>query len=206
MHDTQIRTHESFVTYHVCQRCGFTMKDASAFLKPDAEKAQYDFHENTPENAGYVAMFEQFIDTVITPFIPPTRVLDFGCGPGPVLIHCLRKRGYDAVGYDPFYQPDKTVLAKRYPLIVSTEVFEHFNEPLKTIELLDSLLEKKGYLAVMTRLRPKDDRTFLDWWYRRDSTHVAFYTLEAFQHLAEQCRWRLVHTDASTYLLFQKLG
>ena len=182
------------------------MKDAAAFLAPDEEKVQYDLHENTSENLGYVAMFERFIDSVIAPFIPPTRVLDFGCGPGPVLIERLRRRGYDAVGYDPFYNPNQTRLNTRYPLVVATEVFEHFNTPLKSITLLDALLDVNGYLAIMTRLRPSEDKAFLDWWYRRDSTHVAFYTIEAFKQLAKQFHWRLVYSDESTYFLFQKQG
>ncbi|TVP95446.1 MAG: class I SAM-dependent methyltransferase [Acholeplasmatales bacterium] len=204
--DSQIRRGVTFVTYHVCLRCGFTMKDATAFPSPDEEKTQYDYHENTPDNTGYVAMFERFITHAIEPFVAPTRVLDYGSGPGPVLLDCLRRVGFDGVGYDPFYQPDTSVLKTRYPLIVSTEVFEHFHDPMATLEAIDRLLEVGGHLAVMTRLRPASDQAFLDWWYRRDSTHVAFYTMAAFDYIAKQFHWHLLHSDGQSCFTFQKQG
>jgi len=199
LNDPQIR-----VTYSVCKACGFTYKNRAHHLSLTEEKTQYDSHQNTMENEGYKTMFERFIEESITPYIKEGKALDFGSGPGPVLYELLKIKGFKASHYDPFYHKDFSVFDETYDLITSTEVFEHLNTPLKTLNHISALLEKGGMLAIMTSLRPKDDETFLKWWYRRDLTHVSFFTLKAIKALINPYPLRLIYTNEKNYFVFRK--
>ena len=53
-------------TYH-CKACEFIFKDEEAIISHDKELKVYQQHNNTEENLGYVAMFQDFIDKTITP-------------------------------------------------------------------------------------------------------------------------------------------
>ena len=202
--DSHIKNSFVYVIYHVCQSCGFTFKDSRFRVDPLKEKEQYDFHDNSFENPGYVEMFKRFIAAAIDPFITTGKVLEFGSGPGPVLGTLLKEKGFDVSLYDPFYEPNEAVFKEQYDLITSTEVFEHFFEPLKTLETLLKSLKKDGFLAVMTSFRVMSDEAFLTWWYRRDSTHVSFYTLEAFEEIEKRFNLERLYTNEKNYIVFKK--
>ena len=192
--DTQIKYQGSYVYYHVCETCGFTFKDHRFYPNSEEEKSQYDFHQNTFENIGYVNMFKRFIAQAIDPFIKKGKALDFGSGPGPVLATLLKEKGFDTEIYDPYYSPNKDVLSHKYDVITLTEVCEHFHSPISMFEQLISLLKKEGYLVIMTQFI-KDPKQFLSWWYRRDSTHVAFYTEQSFKYLAAKYNLDIVYNN-----------
>ncbi len=191
-------------TYDVCTHCKFTYKPQQYHLSREKEKAQYDHHVNTMENEGYVNMFKRFLDESVYPYIKSGKALDFGSGPGPVLYELLKMDGFKASHYDPYYHKDFSVFEHTYDLITSTEVFEHFSDPVKTLGHISALLEKGGILAVMTSLRPPSDEAFLKWWYRRDSTHISFFTLEAFEELIKPYPLKLIHTNNKNYFVFRK--
>lgn len=104
------------------------------------------------EDTGYVNMFLDFIQKTIDPFVfPPARILEFGSGPGPVLAELLQRKGFFVSLYDPYYAPSTEVLEKDYDMVTSTEVFEHLKDPQKEMELLQTLIQRGAYLAIMTR-------------------------------------------------------
>jgi SAM-dependent methyltransferase len=108
--------------------------------------------------------------------------LDYGSGPTPVLVELLRKAGWDATGYDPFFAPDAD-LSRPFNAVVSTETFEHFRQPREETGRVLRLLAPGGVLVVMTSLC--DAVTdWPRWHYARDETHVAFYSTRTFAHLA----------------------
>ncbi|NQU18321.1 MAG: class I SAM-dependent methyltransferase, partial [Candidatus Saganbacteria bacterium] len=96
----------------------------------------------------------------------------------------LRKEGFRTDIYDKYFSPEKVYTNKKYDLITATEVFEHLKDPVAILKLLKSHLNKNGVLAVMTLFHPKDIEQFKKWWYRRDSTHIAFYTPKTFEYMA----------------------
>ncbi len=199
LHDFEIQA-----TYHVCDECGFTRKRPADQPEKEEEKSLYDTHVNTFENKGYVNMFEQFLQVAVFPFKQGGSALDFGSGPGPVLYEMLLRYGYDAEHYDPFYRPDSNALQKRYDLITSTEVFEHLSDPLFETKRLSRMLKEGGVLSVMTSFRPKRDEDFLKWWYRRDKTHIGFFTPQAMKALVKNLPLNIVYTDREKYTVFQK--
>lgn len=192
------------VTYAVCDSCGFTYKPPKFHVEASKEKALYDNHQNTMENEGYVNMFKRFLNQGVYPFIDSGAALEYGSGPGPVLYELLKRAGFAVDHYDPFYHPNETVFSKTYDLITSTEVFEHFHDPQKEIKTLSAILNKGGYLAIMTSFRPLDDDAFLKWWYRRDKTHVSFYTLRALDLLARAHGLYRLSTNHKNIVTYRK--
>ncbi|MFH5882451.1 class I SAM-dependent methyltransferase [Liberiplasma polymorphum] len=202
--DHQLKISKQSVTYAVCPNCGFTKKTTAFFANAIEEKRQYDFHENSLDNLGYVNYLKAFINEAVTPFIQKGSALDFGAGPGPVLSYLLKDLGFEVSLYDPFYHPDKTVLNNHYDLITSTEVFEHFYNPLESIKEVVDCLKPNGLLVVMTSFKTMDDETFKTWWYRRDITHVSFYTEEAFEIIASKFNLRKIYTNHVNIIVFRK--
>ena len=192
------------VTHHVCDACGYTFKDPNDHPTRENEHALYKNHQNTMENTGYVNMFERFLAATVDPHISEGKALDFGSGPGPVLYELLKRRGFDAAHYDPYFNPDETVFDDTYTLITSTEVFEHLSDPVMEFGRLASMLKPGGYLVVMSSLRPKEDDAFLSWWYRRDQTHIGFFTEKAFDVLCNKTNLSFVYTNHKNYFLFKK--
>jgi SAM-dependent methyltransferase len=188
------------IFYH-CSNCNFSGLDSAFFLNPSEEKSRYDNHENNIENQGYVDMFERFIDFTISELSVRT-ILDYGSGPGPVLAELLSKKGYKVSTYDPFYAPKKFE-NESFDLITSTEVFEHFNNPLEEIKKLISLVKPNGYISVMTRFCPELDK-FKSWFYKDDDTHVSFYSPKTFEYIAKLFNLKIIKHDNFQYILLQK--
>ena len=168
-------------------------------------KKKYDQHNNSLENEGYVQMFEDFIDLSIVPYIQDIqRALEFGSGPTPVFAKLLERRGLEVDIYDLYYAPKKVYEHKMYDLITSTEVFEHLQKPLEILELLVKHTNNNGYIVLMTKFPPKDDKAFLAWWYRRDPTHISFFTPKSFEVMAKKVGLKVLKTINENIVVFQK--
>jgi hypothetical protein len=102
----------------------------------------------------------------------------------------LEERGYSVALYDPFFAPDRTVLARTYDFVVCTEAAEHFRRPREEFERLASLLKSGGVLGLMTEVL-KDDEALERWWYLRDPTHVSFYRMQTLSWLAHRFGWSM---------------
>jgi SAM-dependent methyltransferase len=182
--------------YHECAQCQWIALDPAYFLSPDEQKQRYLQHENTEENKGYVAMFEDFTKTCIQPFAKKgSRILDYGCGPEPVLAKLLSRQGYEVEAYDVFFKPDEAVLRQKYDVVVLTEVLEHLADPQEILKKLSGLLNPGGVIALMTLFHPHDPQSFGKWWYRRDKTHVTFYTVKTIEKMALVLGLNLLFTD-----------
>lgn len=180
------------------------MLDGSQVPSPEEQKARYATHQNTPDNAGYVAMFEAFLRDGVDPFVrSPARALDFGCGPLPpggipVLAGLLEVRGFETDFYDPFFSPETPWRERTYDLVTLTEVLEHVTDPLGILESLRGRLTGRGVIALTTLFHPEDKREFGEWWYRRDSTHVSFYSPATIRRLAQVLGLEVLHIDGKS--------
>ena len=192
--------------YYRCSGCGFISLDDRYILNEIDEKCKYDQHNNSLENEGYVQMFENFIDLSIAPYLKNIKTaLDFGSGPEPVFSKLLERRGLEVDIYDLYYAPQKVYEGKKYDLITSTEVFEHLSKPLETLELLVNHTKVNGYIALMTKFPPSDDKDFLAWWYRRDPTHISFFTPKSFEVMAEKFGLKVLTMLNDNIVVFQKM-
>ncbi len=168
--------------YHHCHQCDFSYLDPQFHLSPTKEKLRYDQHQNTSDNTKYTEIFKRFIETAIAPY-PVTRVLDYGCGPNPVLATMLKEHGYNSDIYDPYYFPTEPQ-AESYDLITSTEVFEHLRNPLETLNHILKLLKSNAYLTIMTKFLCPIDQ-FSSWRYKDDTTHISFYSPKTFSQISD---------------------
>ena len=181
---------------------------ANYFLPIEQEKERYLEHENSIKNEGYVAMFEAAIDHIKNACNNVHTVLDYGCGYEPVLKILLERHGYTADIYDENFFPDLN-LRKNYDLIISTETFEHFKHPGKELDRLTSLLSPTGYLAVMTQFYSFKNKTaskelFRDWYYKRDPTHIVFFSDQTFEWMANHYKLKIVFNNNKNFVILQK--
>lgn len=183
--------------YHYCNRCEYISKDSDCRVSVEQEFVIYDRHTNSIEDESYVAYFRNFINKTIVKYMPEGRKgLDFGSGPEPVLSELLKRDyGYDVDIYDKFYATEKIYEGKTYDLVTSTEVVEHMDNPIEYFKLFKSLLAKDGILAIMTQFHPKDDSKFEGWHYRRDESHISFYTPETISWIAKMVGLEVVFMD-----------
>ncbi|MCC5919167.1 MAG: class I SAM-dependent methyltransferase [Cyclobacteriaceae bacterium] len=189
-------------TYLSCDGCKAIVMKEECRLNSSEEKARYDAHHNNIDDPGYRQFTSPIWSWVMQHFNKSTVGLDYGCGPGPVISSILKNEGYDIKLYDPFYQDDKSIFKKKYDYVFSCEAFEHFNQPKAEIEKILPLIEKGGYLLIMTLLYHQGIK-FNNWFYRRDKTHVFIYSKETILFIAKQYQMDIIELS-DRFIVFQK--
>lgn len=196
--------HRSDRDFLRCGACALTFVPAGQHLPPDAERARYATHQNSPGDAGYRAFLDRLLAPLAARLPAGARGLDFGSGPGPTASIMLRERGFVMTDYDPYFAPDADALSAPYDFLVCTEVVEHLRRPAEVFQRLDALLAPGGLLGVMTGVL-EDDAAFPSWWYHKDPTHIAFYRAETLSFIARRFGWTLERPSRDV-ALFRKPG
>lgn len=186
--------------YLRCPQCQLVFVPEQYYLTCEQERAEYDLHQNSVEDAGY----RNFLSRLAVPLaerLQPTAIgLDFGCGPGPALAAMLEEQGFQVALYDIFYQPDTSVLDREYDFICATEVVEHLHAPGQVLAQLWGMLTRRGYLGIMTKL-VRDREAFASWHYKNDLTHVCFFSDQTWQWWARKNGASLERLGADVILL-----
>lgn len=193
--------HRSDRDFLRCGTCALTFVPESQHLSPEAERARYATHQNSPGDAGYRAFLDRLLAPLTARLPAGARGLDYGSGPGPTASVMMRERGYAMTDYDPFFAPDEPAPGATFDFLVCTEVAEHLRRPVEVFQRLDALLAPGGTLGVLTGVL-EDDAAFPSWWYHKDPTHIAFYRPETLAWLAARFRWTLERPsrDAALFL------
>jgi SAM-dependent methyltransferase len=195
--------------YQLCNLCGLIFVPPEFHIPAKSEIARYREHENNLDNKGYVEMFMKKI-MIVKKYCPQINTaLDFGCGYEPVLKALLEKEGIKTEVFDINFFPNFPK-NKTFDLVISTETFEHFKNPIKNIRQAASCVSPKGFLAVMTRFYPLKkeipcEENFSKWYYKRDPTHIAFYTSKTFEWLAREMDFKIIYNDQFDFVLLQNL-
>ena len=189
--------------YWLCSECNGISVPGDFHLTQQEEVKRYLEHENSLKNEGYVQMFQKKISILQNQFPNVKTALDYGCGYEPVLKSLLEKVGIKTDGYDPNFFPNKE-LDRNYDLIISTETFEHFKSPAKEISFLADRLTPGGILAIMTRFYPMDENVFLNWYYKRDPTHIFFYGTKTFQWVAKNIGFKMVFNNEHDFVILRR--
>jgi len=177
--------------YLHCNKCDLVFVPRKDFISKKDEKAKYDRHQNSPQNQGYRDFLNRLLIPLCT-FLPKkAKGLDFGSGPGPTLSIMMNELGFQMEIYDYFYHNTPKVFEQKYDFITTTEVIEHLHNPKDEIVKLWSCLKDGGVLGIMTSFRVRDEE-FGNWYYKRDLTHVRFFTKTSFQWLADELKAELV--------------
>ena len=170
--------------YLRCGVCRLVFVPPRYFLAPEAEKAEYDLHENSAYDVGYRRFLGRMFEPMQARLKPDSLGLDFGSGPGPTLSVMFEEAGHTMAIYDRFYAPDTAVFSQTYDFVTATEVVEHLHRPKEELERLWCHLRPRGWLGIMTK-RVLDVDSFAHWHYKNDPTHVCFFAAETFEWLAE---------------------
>lgn len=186
--------------YHQCQTCLLVSVPPEFYLSAEAEKAEYDKHENHPHDLGYQTFLNRTLEPLLARVNPSAQGLDFGCGEGKALSLMAKARGYHIDNYDLYYANNPETLARQYDFITLTEVIEHVSDAQGLLTQLDRLLKPNGILAVMTK-RVQDKTAFARWHYKNDPTHINFYSEATFGWLAHHYGWRLEIIDKDVVFL-----
>tara|TARA_Y100000588_G_C13993442_1_gene812517 strand:+ start:193 stop:843 length:651 start_codon:yes stop_codon:yes gene_type:complete len=188
--------------YFKCDTCSLVCINQDSLPSIETEKAQYDLHENRPDDLNYQNFLNRLAEPLLEKLNPNSSGLDFGCGPGPTLSLILEEAGHRVSIYDPIYHPDINLLSQSYDFITATEVFEHLHQPAKDLKVLFNALHTGGWLGIMTK-RVLDKESFTKWHYIQDHTHVCFWSETTFQWLSK--KWgSSVEFPGSDIVLIQK--
>ncbi|MFA9462470.1 class I SAM-dependent methyltransferase [Thiohalorhabdus sp. Cl-TMA] len=171
--------------YLCCAECGFVFVPPRYHLSPAAERAEYDRHENRPDDPGYRRFLSRLAEPLMARLPARASGLDFGCGPAPALAAMLEEAGHRVALYDPFYAPDRAALRSGLDFITATEVVEHLARPGEELRRLATLLRPGGWLGLMTKL-VLDRERFAAWHYIRDPTHIGFFSRTTFEWWTRQ--------------------
>ncbi len=185
--------------YARCRECALISLDPEQLPRPLEEVVRYAHHRNSAEDGGYRTFLRRLADPVRARLNAGASGLDFGCGPSPVLADMLTEAGHPTAAYDPVFEPQANLLLRRYDFIVCSEVVEHFHRPAEAFAQLGGLLIDGGLLGIMTRLH-REDIDFATWWYRRDPTHVCFYSEVTMRWIAARHGWGIELPDDDVVL------
>ncbi|MGF1517860.1 MAG: class I SAM-dependent methyltransferase [Nodosilinea sp.] len=181
--DQRKRVLDKHRVYYRCDRCNLIFVPPSYFLTAEAEKVEYDRHQNHPYDPGYRRFLSRLAEPLLARLAPGSEGLDFGSGPGPTLSVMLAEAGHTVAIYDPFYAVDTAVFERRYDFITATEVVEHLGQPQLELDRLWDCLKPGAVLGIMTKLS-RDDAAFARWHYKSDPTHICFFSVQTFEWLA----------------------
>ena len=174
--------------FYQCSQCKLVFASPDSLPNREKELSEYQLHENTFDDQGYVSFLSRPIQQARLHFKNThracLRALDFGCGPAPVLavmlIDWVRQVDY----FDPLFFPYAVYEGQEYDLITCTEAIEHFHRPAREWALLQGLLATNGVLIVMTK-RVLSRERFKHWHYKNDPTHVSFFSEQTFLFMAK---------------------
>ena len=187
--------------YLDCPCCGLIWMHPGDRLPGEEERARYETHENHPHDLGYRAFLDRLCAPLVRRLPPGAEGLDFGSGPGPTLSVMLEEQGFPMRIFDPFFAPDAQALDREYDFITCTETAEHFFDPGREFRRLDRLLRPGGWLGVMTEV-VDEDRSFQEWYYVRDPTHVTFFRRSTLEWIATSFDWSVdfPHRNVALFL------
>lgn len=187
----------------LCNHCGLLFKNPSVHYNSIQDFNRYATHKNNELDQGYI----EFLNKLLIPlaqFLPEQFIaLDFGCGPGPTLSGLLSGMGGAVENYDPLFFPADELLNKKYDVVTSSEVVEHFKNPDEHWPTLVALVKPGGLLGIMTLLfGPTID--YKSWWYKNDPTHVVFYQEKTLHYLADKFNLEILFNDHKSVVVFRK--
>lgn len=190
------------LSYWHCDQCDLIFLDPDLRLSQAGEKARYEKHENNVLDSGYQAFVNPLYKAVLQNQNASQLGLDYGSGKNSAINHLLLEKKFVVNKYDPFFYPEPSVLHQKYDYVIVCEVAEHFYDPAAEFQKLKNLLKLDGHLYVMTSLKSADI-DFANWSYRRDSTHVCFYSQRTCDYIKTSLGFSELEISNSNVVVFK---
>jgi methyltransferase family protein len=187
-------------SYLSCKCCKLIFVPTEYHLSPNVEKQRYEFHENDPDDPRYRNFLSKLTDPLLKYIGDNMKGLDYGSGPGPAISVILGELGFEVSDYDPIFANNPNLLKMNYDFVTCTEVVEHFRNAFDEWTKLIGLLKPGGILGVMTTLYD-DSIDFGKWHYRRDDTHLSFYSNKTFEWIERNFNLTREYSDSSVIIL-----
>lgn len=188
--------------YYQCNNCELYFLDPKLRLNFEEERARYETHNNDITDSRYQKFVTPLLETIIQNVSQNSLGLDFGAGTGPVLSHMLLGLGYKTLLYDPYFHNDKLVLENKYDYIFACEVIEHLYNPRDEFLMLNKALNQGGKFFFMTEILT-ESIDFSTWYYRKDPTHVVFYSKKTFLWIKEFLNFNKLEFIENKIIVFQ---
>lgn len=188
--------------YLKCAICSLVWLEQSYHPSAHSEKTRYLEHNNSLDSPSYLQYLKRLSDRIVRRLSPPAHGIDYGCGPVEGMRAILEKEGYCVQSYDPFFFPKLPDSGATFDFLLCSEAAEHFFRPKEEFDRMQRLLKPGGFAAFSSMLHPSLEE-FPHWFYRRDPTHVVFYSPETLSWIAQHYGWNLLELD-SPHWLFQK--
>lgn len=186
--------------YFQCPECHFLQMSPQDFISQADEYSRYLQHQNS--DSSYQDYFEKFVDQIFALETFQTQiflnkaksfsVLDFGCGPYPMLANVLESKGFRVAKYDSYFVPEFP--EGNFDLVFMHEVLEHIQNPNLFFDSISEFIKPNGYLIISTKFYPSR-LDFDKWSYRRDPTHIGFYNEKVFRFIEKKWAARLLHLN-----------
>jgi SAM-dependent methyltransferase len=179
-------------------------RDPSQYVTREAEAARYRTHQNSLDDPRYLDFLDRLAAPMAERLARGARGLDYGCGPVPGVAALLEPRGFTTLSWDPLFHPnDAAESPGAYDFVTCSEVLEHLADPNAALDHIATLLRPGGQIGIMTQFR-RDAAHFASWHYRRDPTHVCFYSPATMRWIAERRGWS-VDLPADNLVFFRIL-
>lgn len=188
---------ENGTSYFSCPRCGLIWLDEKNRLSREQEARHYATHEN--HGPAYLDYLRKTAEPVLARVSGGSLCLDYGCGPTEGMRELISPMGFSVESYDPFFFP-RVLLKNHYDFVLCSEAAEHFFCPAEEFARIDATLKPGGLLGVRSQLW-EGKESFRDWYYRRDPTHVCFYTEKSVRWLAGHFGWELLELRSPLWVL-----
>ena len=190
--------------YFQCEQCDLIFLAPRFRLSADNEKKRYELHENDVLEQGYQDFVSELYVAVTDLVQTSAKGLDYGSGKSSAISFLLLTDGFNIKSFDPFFNVDDgDLVPDRFDYIVVCEVAEHFYNPRLEFKKLRSYLKPSGHLFILTSLKT-DPIDFKAWSYRRDPTHVCFYSEKTFQWICEHLGFSLFKLQQPNLIVLQK--
>ncbi len=175
-----------------CGECGLLFAEEGDWPTAEREKGRYGLHRNSVEDKGYVRFLRRTLNPALRRLPPAGRMLDYGCGPSPVMAELARAAGAHCEIWDPFFSPARP--KGTFEVVTACEVVEHFHHPRESWGDLLDYAGERGTTVVATEILGEDLSGVGRWSYAGDFTHTAFYRERTLRWIA-QWRGRRLETE-----------
>lgn len=196
------------VAFFQCSRCGFIQTEKPYWLPETYESSL--FALDTGLIARPLSLSSMVDWMIMRHFDPRGRFLDYGGGSG-IFVRLMRDRGFHFFRYDKFVKniyalcfdlSDLREEDRKFEMVTSFEVLEHFENPL---EELAEMFSRSSTVLCSTLLQPADADLRDGWWYFGElhGQHISFYTRKSMEIIARHfgCYY---YSNGSDLHLFSK--